>query len=441
MVRSSDSSSFEEVEVRLRTTISSHRITGYEVNCSVKPNNPYVQIVRWNGALGDFTELDGRGVGCSNGDVLKGTISGNTITVYINNVQIFQVVDSTFSSGNPGMGYYISGSAGDQSHYGFSSFTATDGVGAPETYLVTAVDASLNLYDLSTNNLTGRTTSGEGKTTVAIGPNNRLAFVAGDCLSVIDLTIGREIRRFPAIHPSGSIVFTGDGRWLLFVDQSNGTLNVFDPAGLEVVRRVSLVPAMGYGALNGPVGSIVVVGEKAYIVPITPDPNRPAMGVVDVRSWAVRPIAIPYGRFDGVSSGQPNAAATPDGQYIVIAENVNGTSHLYFISTRTGQIALDSPQSTYLYGVVISPIAIPSYGYVVTYETNGDLNAVILDVNSDSPTFGQLLPATSISLSDNNLLQRYGRGDQSGGKPPRRYGTVKSRHAQPAGDRYLSDAF
>ncbi len=39
---------FEEVELRLRTTISAHPITGYEINCSVStnPNNFYLQIVR-----------------------------------------------------------------------------------------------------------------------------------------------------------------------------------------------------------------------------------------------------------------------------------------------------------------------------------------------------------------------------------------------------------
>lgn len=123
----SDSTTFEEVEVRLRTTITAHSITGYEINCSVKPGNPYMQIVRWNGPLGSFTLLDARTVGCANGDVFKATIVGTTITAYKNGTQIFQVTDSTYASGMPGMGFYIeSGSSSTNADFGFSSFTATD---------------------------------------------------------------------------------------------------------------------------------------------------------------------------------------------------------------------------------------------------------------------------------------------------------------------------
>jgi hypothetical protein len=51
----------EEVEVRLRTNIDSHSITGYEINASVStnPNNFYITIVRWNGPLGSWTQIGG----------------------------------------------------------------------------------------------------------------------------------------------------------------------------------------------------------------------------------------------------------------------------------------------------------------------------------------------------------------------------------------------
>lgn len=124
----SGSGLFEEVEVRLHTTITANSITGYEINCSVIAGNPYMQIVRWNGALGSWTELDGRGVGCQNGDVLKATISGSTITAYKNGSAVFSVNDSTFTGGSPGVGFYLQGgSSSMDSHFGFSSFTASDG--------------------------------------------------------------------------------------------------------------------------------------------------------------------------------------------------------------------------------------------------------------------------------------------------------------------------
>ena len=123
------SSVFEEVELRLRTAISAHSITGYEINfrCT-SDGTQYVQIVRWNGPLGDFSLLDARvGPGLHNGDAVKATIVGSTITAYINGTQVVQVTDSTFTSGSPGMGFYIQGgSASQENDYGFTSFTASD---------------------------------------------------------------------------------------------------------------------------------------------------------------------------------------------------------------------------------------------------------------------------------------------------------------------------
>ena len=127
---SSTSGVFEEVELRLRTTIAAHSITGYEINCSVSTasGQNYVQIVRWNGPLGSFTLLDSRANGpCVNGDILKATSSGSTITVYRNGTSLFSVTDSTYTAGSPGIGFYVQGASGLDSNYGFSNYTATDG--------------------------------------------------------------------------------------------------------------------------------------------------------------------------------------------------------------------------------------------------------------------------------------------------------------------------
>ena len=117
----------KEVEIRLRTSISAHRITGYEVNCRT-PNDSlsYIQIVRWNGVLGDFTSLQLlKGTGCGNGDVLKATISGNKISVYRNGTLMLSATDSTYTTGNPGIGFNFGcGSTYDQ--FGITNYTATD---------------------------------------------------------------------------------------------------------------------------------------------------------------------------------------------------------------------------------------------------------------------------------------------------------------------------
>ena len=129
----------EEVELRLRSSLSAHRNTGYEINfrCSKTPN-AYAQIVRWNGPLAKFTYLiTGRGsrYGVRDGDVVKATIIGNVITAYINGVQILQATDNTYTSGNPGMGFFLQGATGVNRDYGFTRFSASDVLkGSPRAY-------------------------------------------------------------------------------------------------------------------------------------------------------------------------------------------------------------------------------------------------------------------------------------------------------------------
>lgn len=122
---------YEEVELRLRSSFSPHRATGYEVNfrCSKTPN-AYTQIVRWNGRLGSFTILkaaQGSQFGVADGDVVKATISGNVITSYINGEQVLQTTDKTYGSGNPGIGFYLERTSGVNAAFGFTKFAATDG--------------------------------------------------------------------------------------------------------------------------------------------------------------------------------------------------------------------------------------------------------------------------------------------------------------------------
>lgn len=126
---------YEEVELRLRTTITAHSITGYEINFRCTSNTTqYVQIVRWNGPLGSFTYVNTAvGPGLHDGDLVKATILGSTITAYINGTMVVQGTDSTYPSGNPGVGFFLGGalpSGGANSDYGFTNFTATDGITA-----------------------------------------------------------------------------------------------------------------------------------------------------------------------------------------------------------------------------------------------------------------------------------------------------------------------
>src|SRR5882724_11821469 len=82
---------YEEVELRLRSALSAHQCTGYEIDFRVSSSSTaYLAIVRWNGAVGNFTYLvtyRGARYGVSNGDVIKASIIGTTIRVYKNGMQ------------------------------------------------------------------------------------------------------------------------------------------------------------------------------------------------------------------------------------------------------------------------------------------------------------------------------------------------------------------
>jgi hypothetical protein len=123
---------YQEVELRLRSAISAHSNTGYELlfRCSKTLGEAYAQIVRWNGALGDFTYVGSCGLGTScgvvTGDAVKATIVGSTIKGYINNVEVMSATDSTYATGNPGMGFDY-GCGDTNVDFGFTAFMATDG--------------------------------------------------------------------------------------------------------------------------------------------------------------------------------------------------------------------------------------------------------------------------------------------------------------------------
>jgi hypothetical protein len=153
----------KEFEIRLRSAISAHRNTGYEVLLGLPDGGgPYTQIMRWNGPPGDFTPLNATKVNPlttpRTGDRWKAKIVGNTITAYLNDVLILQATDSTYSSGAPGFGFFTRPPTLN-SQFGFSSITLTElGVANGDT---TAPSVSM------TSPTAGATLSG----TVNVGAN------------------------------------------------------------------------------------------------------------------------------------------------------------------------------------------------------------------------------------------------------------------------------
>jgi hypothetical protein len=100
---------FQEVEIRLRSSIAPHVCTGYEVfwRC-LKTEAGYAEIVRWNGKVGDFTslcKLIGPEYGVEDGDEVEASIVGNSIKGFLNGREVIAATDDTFQSGSPGIGF------------------------------------------------------------------------------------------------------------------------------------------------------------------------------------------------------------------------------------------------------------------------------------------------------------------------------------------------
>jgi hypothetical protein len=125
---------WQEVELRLRSGISAHSCTGYEIffRCTKTggddAHSSYAEIVRWNGPLGDWDVLEvhyGIEYGISDGDTVSATVVGNVIKGFINGVEVISAVDDTFTAGNPGIGFDYG--VGDTNvDCGFTSYRAYD---------------------------------------------------------------------------------------------------------------------------------------------------------------------------------------------------------------------------------------------------------------------------------------------------------------------------
>jgi hypothetical protein len=121
-----------ELELLLRFSIVNGNAHGYEVLWGIAG---YMAVVRWNGALGDYTPVYDPGNGSipvpQDGDVLRAEITGNIIKVYRNGVQVGPNIDVTsiggqvWSSGQPGLGFWpVDGAV--VANMGWKSYTAGD---------------------------------------------------------------------------------------------------------------------------------------------------------------------------------------------------------------------------------------------------------------------------------------------------------------------------
>ena len=128
-----------EVEIHVRQTITANNSTGYEINYGLGVSTTagflYAGVVRWNGALNNFTGLTNTTIAgaltpLQTGDAFCASAIGSLITGWVvrsgATVYAFTATDSTYTNGSPGMGFFNAFSAADAATYGFSDFKATN---------------------------------------------------------------------------------------------------------------------------------------------------------------------------------------------------------------------------------------------------------------------------------------------------------------------------
>lgn len=122
-----DTSITHNVELLLRFSDSTSGARGYQCLFAFYGG---VQIVRWNGSRGNYTYLSSTaGLGSlgrelRSGDVIKATISGNVISVFINATLMARATDATYTTGQPGIGFFIR-PGGNSAHLALTHVTAT----------------------------------------------------------------------------------------------------------------------------------------------------------------------------------------------------------------------------------------------------------------------------------------------------------------------------
>lgn len=116
-----------EVELLLHMTDKAGVAQGYEVNLSYGGE---VGIIRWNGAIGDFTGLAGgkySGGTVKAGDCFSAIVDSKMILAYVNGELVAMASEPggmTYKHGHVGVGFFYRNNGGLVTDFGLSEFTA-----------------------------------------------------------------------------------------------------------------------------------------------------------------------------------------------------------------------------------------------------------------------------------------------------------------------------
>src|ERR1035438_7539552 len=130
---------------------------------------------------------------------------------------------------------------------------------------------TISVVDPATLSANEVVTAGAYQALALVGANPRMGFMGAEYyLSVIDFTLGREVNRIYGVCPTQFAAFTSNKEYLLVEDfcgygsYFEGLTMVNATTG-NVVRRIGLYEMLGVGAYSSSLGSVVVVGNEAYV--------------------------------------------------------------------------------------------------------------------------------------------------------------------------------
>ncbi len=260
---------------------------------------------------------------------------------------------------------------------------------AQENFLVATQDGVLSLYDLATYSPIESFQNEPFTYTVTASANQRLAFMAGGSGygSAVDMTIGRAITSLTGVR--GSVSTIGHSGKYYLVSDYNTALDIVDTATLMMVRTVDLSSVL---PLVGLPGGIAAANDQAYVLGRG---QSQKVAVVNLTNFQLSSISVPAGSFCRLC-----AARVPDGSIVVVVgrENSDGKTHVLLINTTTNQIISDFPQTKNysVSSVVVTPNSSgPLYGYVFSSSSG---SVMTLDLRPNSPTYGQILANTAVTI-------------------------------------------
>ena len=183
----------------------------------------------------------------------------------------------------------------------------------PERYIVLeGTTAQARVFNVSDNTQVAAIKTGTTPTSAVLSGNGRLAFVSNlnsEYVSVIDLTIGAEIKRLRPLRIA-QLAITPDGSTVIGADINDGKLKLIEAASLSVLREISLNGRFGDPGtpFDLSFGNPVLLGNSVYL-------NTDfGVGAVDLSTGVVTLVSTPT--FGGQSFNQ-NIAGTLDGKFVV----------------------------------------------------------------------------------------------------------------------------